>query len=355
MYKLLVINPGSTSTKVSYFEKGEEVLTKTLNYKKEELSKYDTLNDQFEMRKKTVVDFMSENGFDINSLDAVVARGGILPPVKSGAYLVNETMVSRLRDNPVLQHASNLGAQLAYDIANKIGVNSYIYDSVAVDEMVDISRISGIKELPRMSMSHVLNSRAMAMKAADELGKNYNDVNIVVAHLGGGVSISAHNKGRLIDVISDEEGPFSPERTGSVPCKRLVDLCYSGKYEKSEMQKMLRGKGGLCSYFNTVDAREVEKMIEDGNEEAAIVYEAMALQISKGMADMAVSLKGDVDFLVVTGGIAYSKMMTDWIEERVTFIAPLVVKAGENEMLSLANGVTRVLNGEENARDYIEA
>jgi len=353
-YKILAINPGSTSTKIALYEDEQEVLVKTLDHPAEEIEKYDKVFEQFQMRKDVVLSFLKDNGYDVNNLDAVVGRGGMLPPVKAGAYKVNKLMVDRLKNNPVQEHASNLGALIAYEIAGSIGKEAYIYDSVKVDELKPVARISGMPAIPRMSTSHVLNSRAMAIKVAKKYNKKYTDMNFVIAHMGGGVSLSVYEKGNLSDIISDDEGPFSPERSGRVHCKVLVDLCFSGKYDKKTIGKMLSGNGGLKAYLGTVDAREVEKMIKEGNEEAKLVYEAMAYQIAKGIGELSTVVKGKVDAIILTGGIAYSKMMTDMIKERVEFIAPVEIMAGENEMESLALGTLRVLRNEEEAREYTE-
>lgn len=353
-YNILAINPGSTSTKIALYQNEKEVFCKTLDHPSEEIEKYEKIQDQFEMRKKVVLAFLKDNGYEVNELAAVVGRGGMVPKVKSGAYKVNETMVKRLRDNPVVEHASNLGALIAYEIANTVGVSAYIYDSVRVDEMIDLARISGMPDVERTSTSHALNSRAMAMKVAKMYGKKYNDMNFVVAHLGGGISVTAHEKGRMVDIIADDEGPFSPERSGRVPCKSLIDLCYSEKFDKKTMHKKLRGNGGLKAYLNTVDVREVEKQIDNGNEEAKLVLEAMAYQVAKGIGELATVLEGNVDAVVITGGIAYSNRVTSWIKKRVQFIAPVEVMPGENEMESLALGTLRVLKGEEAAQEYME-
>lgn len=354
-YKILAINPGSTSTKLALYKDGKKILSETLDHSVEEIEKYERVQDQFEMRREAVLSFLKDNNFDVKQLSAVVGRGGLLPPVQSGAYEVNEVMVDRLKNNPIVEHASNLGALIAYEIAKPLNILACIYDSVAVDEMNDIARISGMPDIPRVSFSHALNSRAMAIKVAKNYGREYKDMNFVVAHLGGGISLSVHKKGKMVDIISDDEGPFSPERAGRVPCKKLIDLCYSGKFDKRTMHKKLRGKGGISAYLNTLDAREVEKMIEDGNEEARLVYEAMAYQIAKGIGDLATVVEGDVDAIIITGGIAYSEMITFWITKRVKFIAPVEIMPGENELESLALGALRVLKGEEKARDYVEA
>jgi butyrate kinase len=353
-FKVLAINPGSTSTKIALYEDEKEVLIKTLEHPTGEIETYSKVQDQFAMRKNGVLSFLRENGYDITKLSAVVGRGGMLPAVKSGAYRVNETMTNRLIHDPVMEHASNLGALIAYEIANTAGVPAYIYDSVRVDELQDVARISGMPDIPRTSTSHALNSRAMAIKAARKYGKKYRDMNFIVAHLGGGISLSVHEKGRMVDIISDDEGPFSPERAGRVPCKALIDLCYSGNFDKKTMHKKLRGHGGLKAYLNTVDARDVEKLIHNGDEKAKLVYEAMAYQVAKGIGELATVLEGNVDAIIITGGIAYSTMLTSWIKKRVAFLAPIEIMPGENEMESLALGTLRVLRGEETAREYIE-
>lgn len=353
-FKILAINPGSTSTKIALYEDEKELLVKTLDHPVEEIEKYEKIVDQFEMRKNVVLSFLKDNGYEVTMLDAVVGRGGMLPPVKAGAYKVNDLMVDRLKNRPLIEHASNLGAIIAYEIANMIDKPAFIYDSVKVDELNPIARISGMPAIPRSSTSHVLNSRAMAIKAAGNYNKKFEEMNFVVAHMGGGVSLGVYEKGNLTDIISDDEGPFSPERSGRVNCRELINLCFSGKYDKKTVVKMLSGNGGLKGYLGTVDAREVQKMIEDGNEEARLIFEAMAYQIAKGIGELATVVKGKVDAIILTGGIAYSKMITNWITERVEFIAPVEIMAGENEMESLAQGALRVLRKEEDAKDYTE-
>ncbi|WP_025640864.1 butyrate kinase [Schnuerera ultunensis] len=353
-YKILAINPGSTSTKIALYEDEEEVFIETLDHPVQVIEKFENVQEQYEMRKDLVMAFLEEKGYDIGKLSAVVGRGGMLPPVNSGAYVVNEAMLDTLKHRPAMEHASNLGAPIAYAIAKAAGIKAYIYDSVRTDELHHIARISGMPDIERTSTCHVLNTRAMAIKAAKKRGKRYQDMNIVVAHLGGGISLNVHEKGRIVDIISDDEGPFSPERAGRVPCRELIELCYSGKYDKSIMQKKLRGNGGLRAYLGTLDAREVEKMIEDGDEKARLIYEAMAYQVAKGIGELATVVEGNVDIIILTGGIAYSKLVTSWIKRRVKYIAPVEIMPGENEMESLAYGILRVLRGEEEAREYTE-
>jgi butyrate kinase len=352
--KILAINPGSTSTKIAVFDDWDLIYKENVEHRVEDLEKYENIQDQFKMRKDAIMRILSDNGIDASEFAATVGRGGILPPLKSGAYRVNEAMLDRLKNRPLVPHASALGAIIADAIAKPIGVSAYIYDSVSVDEMDDVARISGMPEIKRTSLSHALNSRAMAFKVAEKAGCEYKNMNFIVAHLGGGISLSAHKQGKMVDIIADDEGPFSPERAGRVPCKKLIDLCYSGKWDKRTMQKKLRGKGGLSAYFATTDARVIERRAKEGDAEAKLHFEAMGYQIAKGIGELATVLDGQVDAIVITGGIAYSKMMTDYITKKVSFIAPIEVMAGESEMEALAYGILRVLNGEEKARIYKE-
>lgn len=353
-YKIFVVNTGSTSTKIALYEDEKEIFIKNLSHPDELISKFDDVQDQLNMRLEFVRSYLKGKEFNVKELSCVVARGGMLVPVKSGAYEVNELMLDRVENRPVMEHASNLAAPIAYDIAKEAGVPSYIYDSVMTDEFPDIARISGMPDIPRNSTSHVLNTRAMAIKYAKSIGEKYEDINIIVAHLGGGISINIHHEGQIIDLISDDEGPFSPERAGRVPCRELINLCYSGKFDKKTMQRKLRGNGGLKAYLNTIDAREVEAMIQEGNEYAKMIYQAMAYQVAKGIGELATVVDGKVDVVILTGGIAHSKMLTSWIKNKVSFIAQVEIMPGENEVEALAYGALRVLKGEEEAKEYIE-
>jgi butyrate kinase len=354
MYKILAINPGSTSTKIAVYANEKEIFFESLNYPSEELAKYNRVADQFEMRKKSVLDCLCAANIEPDEISAVVGRGGHLKPQKTGAYLVNELMYDRLKNKPFKEHASNLGALIAYDIAKSIAVTAFIYDSVSVDEMDDIARISGIPDIERPCYGHYLNPRAVAIKAAKKRGTNYSDMNFIVAHIGGGTTINVHIKGRVVDTLTDEEGPFSAERAGGLPADKLMSLCFSGKYSQAELQRKLRGNGGLSAYLNTTDAREVQKRIEKGDEFARLIYEAMAYQISKSISSFAATAAGNIDLIILTGGMANSKILTSWIENRVSFIAPVEIMPGENEMEALALGVLRVLRGEEKASHYVE-
>lgn len=353
-FKVLAINPGSTSTKIALYKNEEEILSESINHNPSELSKYSSIFDQFKMRKDIIEEVLKKHNVDLKEIDTIVGRCGGLPPVQSGAYLINQKMIDRLRNNPTLDHASNLGAAISFEMGKEIGINTYIYDPVCVDEVIDIARPSGIKQIDRHPLTHALNTRAMAIKYAKKIGKKYEDLNLIVAHLGGGISLNIHEKGRMIDFVSDEEGPFSPERAGKLPIIELINLCYSKKYTHKEIIKLVRGKGGLMSYLDTVDAREVEERINNGDEYAKKIYNAMALQIAKGIGELSVVLNGNIDAIIITGGIAYSKYITENIINRVKFIAPVEVLAGENELEALAFGGLRVLRGEEKAHIYSE-
>lgn len=353
-YKILAINPGSTSTKLALYEDDKRILDHSLNHPPEELNKFSRIIDQYEYRKDAILKFLQDKGISIGELSAVVGRGGMLPPVEAGAYVINEEMLNRLKNNPVVEHASNLGAPIAYEIAKPFGILCCIYDPVTVDQLEDIARITGIPEVKRISFNHVLNSRATAIKTAEKLGRKYEDINFVVAHIGGGISVCIHSHGRIIDMLADDEGPFAPERAGRIPGKELINICFSGEYDKKEVTKKMRGNAGLKAHLGTHDAREVEKMIAEGDEKAKLIYEAMAYQIAKGIGEMATVVKGKVDAIILTGGIAYSTMMTDMIKERVEFIAPVIIMPGENEMEALAFGALRVLRGQEESREYKE-
>nr|WP_250160247.1 butyrate kinase [Caloranaerobacter azorensis] len=291
---------------------------------------------------------------NLTKLSAVVGRGGLLKPIAGGTYKVNERMLEDLKVGVLGEHASNLGGILAHEIASQLNIPAFIVDPVVVDEMEDVARISGMPELERKSIFHALNQKAVARRAAKELGKAYNEVNLIVAHLGGGISVGAHKNGRVIDVNNalDGEGPFSPERTGGLPVGDLVKLCFSGKYTLAEMKKKIKGNGGLVAYLGTNDAREVVKMIENGDKKAELVYKAMAYQVAKEIGSLAAVLEGKVDGIILTGGIAYDKRFTKWIIDRVSFISKVFVYPGEDEMIALAEGGLRVLRGEEEAKVY---
>ncbi|XZK29628.1 butyrate kinase [Clostridium perfringens] len=353
-YKLLIINPGSTSTKIGVYEGEKEVLEETLRHSSEEILKYDTIFDQLDFRKEVILNVLKEKGIDINELDAVVGRGGMLKPIEGGTYEVNDAMVEDLKIGVQGPHASNLGGILSNEIAKEIGKRAFIVDPVVVDEMEDVARLSGVPELPRKSKFHALNQKAVAKRYAKEHNTSYEDVNLIVVHMGGGVSVGAHRKGRVIDVNNalDGDGPFSPERAGGVPSGELLEMCFSGKYSKEEVYKKLVGKGGFVAYANTNDARDLIKLSQEGDEKGSLIFNAFIYQIAKEIGSMAVVLDGDVDAIVLTGGIAYSDYVTNAINKKVKWIAPMVVYGGEDELLALAQGAIRVLDGVEESKIY---
>jgi len=357
-YRILTINPGSTSTKVALYEGELPLFMETIHHSAEELAAFARIADQYAFRRDAVLGLLERHGIRLDSLDAVVGRGGILGPMPSGTYLVNQYMLDELRHPKEREHASNLGALIADEIARRAGIPAFIVDPVCVDEFDDIARISGLPEIERKSLSHALNLKIAARRAARELGKRYEEVNLVVAHLGGGISVSPHRRGRMVDVNQalDGTGPFSPERAGGLPVGDVLRMAYSvppyddKHYTYEEMFKKIVGCGGLVAHLGTNDAREVEQRIEEGDEYARLVYEAMAYQIAKEIGAMATVLKGDVDAIVLTGGLAHSEMLVNWIIERVAWIAPVKVYPGEDEMLAMAQGALRVLRGEEKAK-----
>ena len=354
MFLILVINPGSTSTKVAVFRDKEPVFTETLRHSTEELSKYKSIIDQFEFRTQAILNMLKEKGISLSEIDAIVGRGGLLKPIESGTYIVNEKMIEDLKKAERGEHASNLGGIIAYTLAKEHNIPAYIVDPVVVDELEDIARITGMPEIEKSSIFHALNQKAIARRLAADLNKKYEEVNLIIAHLGGGISIGAHKHGRVVDVNDalNGEGPFSPERAGGLPVLDLVKLCYSGKYTYQEMKKKLIGQGGVVAHLGTNDVREVYKKIEEGDKKAELVLEAMAYQTAKEIGAMAVVLKGQVDAIGITGGIAYNEDFVKRISERVKFIAPIYVYPGEDEMSALAQGAYRVLSGEEKAKMY---
>jgi butyrate kinase len=353
-YKILSINPGSTSTKIAVYENEHELFRRTVEHDVAELSRYKSMVDQFGMRMDAVMSCLLAAKFPLGELAAVAGRGGKLPPLKQGAYQVNKAMVDFLKYRPIDDHASNLGALIAYEIATCYEIPAYIYDAVVVDELEEVARLSGLPEITRKASCHVLNMRAVAIKTAKKLGKNLRDMNIVVTHMGGGITGTVIRGGRMIDVLTDEEGPYSPERVGRLPCRQLVNLCFSGKHDRASATRRMRGSGGLVAYLGTNKALEVEEKINNGDNYAELIYEGMAYQVAKGIGELATVVKGRVDIIILTGAIAHSRMMTDSIKERVGFIADVEIVPGENELEALALGTLRVLRGEETAHEFAE-
>ncbi len=352
--KILVINPGSTSTKIAVFDDENEVLSRRIDHPREELDKFDRLIDQKDFRKRAIIDTLKEAGFEIKDFDAIACRGGILPPLTGGTYKVEQNMVDYLANESPVEHASNLAAVIGYELAKPFGIPVYITDPISVDEMIPEAKLSGIPEIERKSYGHYLNMKAVAREVAEkEFGKKYEELNFVVVHLGGGISVAAHRKGKVIDINNaNDEGPFSPERTGELPVGDLVKVAYSGKYSKRELKKRYVGKGGLVAYLGTNDMREALKRAKEGDKEADLIVRAMAYQIAKEIGGMMAVLKGEVDGIILTGGMAHNKDFTDMIRGYVERYAPVYIVPGEFEMIALAKGALRVLKGEEKAKQW---
>jgi butyrate kinase len=353
-FRILVINPGSTSTKISVFENEREVWGKNLKHTAEELAVFDRIINQYNFRKDVILGELEDAGFRVKDFSCVVGRGGVLMPIEGGTYRVTKKLLDDLRAEVQGTHVSNLGAPIAIELASVAGCEAFIVDPVVVDEMEPPARYSGHPLIRRRSIFHALNQRAVARKACQETGREYSESNLIVAHLGGGISVGAHSRGRVIDVNNglNGDGPFTPERTGGLPSADLAALCFSGDYTHEQVKKMIKGEGGMVAYLGTNDMVEVEEAIAAGNDEWREVYYAMAYQIAKEIGGLSAVLSGDVDLIVISGGVAYDEKFTGWIRERIGFIAPVMVYPGEMEMEALARGGLRVLSGLEQAKTY---
>lgn len=345
-FKILAINPGSTSTKVALYDEERPSLDLTLRHTAEQIARYTNIIDQLGWRREMILTALSEHGFDIMQLSAVIGRGGLVRPIPAGVYEVNEAMRRDLT-NATMEHASNLGGLLAAEIAAMAGVKAYIADPVVVDEMEDVARLSGHPDCPRKSIFHALNQKATARLHCDRIGIVYEKANLVVAHLGGGISVAAHKQGRVVDVNNalDGDGPFAPERAGSLPAGEFADLCFSGRYTRREVQKMLAGQGGLVAHLGTNSMMQVSERIAQGDEKARLMAEAMCYGISKQIGAMAAAMCGRVDAVILTGGIAHNEFVVRYIEQHCSFIAPVSVYPGENELESLVANALVVLRG----------
>ncbi len=353
--RILAINPGSTSTKIAVFEGLKQIFLKNIKHTSEEIGQFKNITDQYEFRKNIILDEIKLAGIEIETLSIIVGRGGMVKPIPSGVYAINEKMLADLRVGLMGQHASNLGGLIADDIAKSIeGARAFIADPVVVDEFDDIARISGHPLFQRQSIFHALNQKATARTHAKTNGKKYEEMNLIVAHLGGGISVGAHKKGRVIDVNQalDGEGPFSPERSGTLPAGALVKMCFSNKYSFVEISKMITGQGGFVAYLGTNDAYKVEQAAAAGDEKAKLIHDAMAYQTAKEIGAMSTVLMGDIDGIILTGGIAYGKPFVDEVTKRVQHLAPVFVYPGEDEMKSLAMNGLMILNGEVEAKEY---
>ena len=351
---LLIINPGSTSTKIAVYEDQRELLSENIAHPTEELARYDRIVDQKGFRKELILNALKGKAVEPARLSAVIGRGGLLRPIPSGVYRVNDRMLEDLTAGVQGEHASNLGGLIADEIARPLGIPAFIVDPVVVDELEDWARLSGIPAIRRRSIFHALNHKYTARLAARKLGRAYEDINLVVCHLGGGITVGAHRRGRVVDVNNglNGEGPITPERAGTIPAGDLVDLACSGKHTRDELKKMLTGRGGMVAHLKTNDMRETLRRVAAGDAEAALVFEAMANTVAKQIGTCAAVLKGEVDGIVLTGGLAYAVEFIDRIKERIQWIGPVFVFPGENEMVALAQAGLRVVRGEEKAREY---
>ncbi|GAB4326607.1 MAG: butyrate kinase [Bacteroidales bacterium] len=346
---ILTINPGSTSTKVAVFDGETPLFLKTIRHSSEELAPFARITDQFPFRKKIILRQLQEGGIDLNELTIIMGRGGLLKPIPSGIYEVNQRMLEDLKNSPMGEHASNLGGLIAHDLAAAIpGARAFIANPVVVDELCDLARYSGHPLFPRRSIFHALNQKAVAQEHAKSILRKYEELNLIVAHLGGGITVGAHRQGQVIDVNQglDGDGPFSPERSGTLPVGALVRACFSGKYTQKEIMQMIKGNGGLMAYLGTNSAYEAEQKAFEGDEKTSQVLQAMAYQVAKEIGAMATVLNGKVDGIIITGGVANSQWFVELISRRVRFIAPVHVYPGEDEMRALALNGLQVLNNE---------
>ncbi len=352
---ILAINPGSTSTKIAVFRNQEEVFTKNIKHSKEELAPFKKITDQFEFRKDVIYKVLQDEGIKTDDIHIVMGRGGLVRPIPSGVYAVNEKMKEDLRNSPIGEHASNLGGLIADHIAHELpNAKAYIANPVVVDELEDVARIAGHPLFERHSVFHALNQKATARRHALIQDRKYEDLNLIIAHLGGGISVGAHKKGRVIDVnhAIGGEGPFSPERSGTLPTIDMAKLCFSGEFSMEEVNKILIGEGGLTAYLGTNSAYDVEQMVKKGDKKATLIYDAMAYQVSKSIGEMAAVLEGDIDGILITGGVAYDKWFCERIRMRVYRFAPAFIYPVENAMEALAMNGFRVIHGETKVKEY---
>lgn len=351
---ILVINPGSTSTKIAVYQNRNQIFIESVNHDTQALKEFKKISDQYELRYNEVINALRKHQVDAQSLTAIIGRGGLIKPVESGVYYINSKMIDDLTKNVFLEHASNLGALIAKKMADTYNIPCYIADPVVVDEMMDIARITGRPEIQRESRFHALNHKAVARKAARLLAKNYEDVNLIVAHLGGGISVAVHEKGKVVDVTEALYGdaPFSAERAGRLPTGQLLEMCFEENADIFDIKRKLVGAGGLVAHCGSNDGRAIEEKIKHGDKQTELVYEAMAYQIAKDISSFGATLKGKVDGIILTGGMARSEMLINWISERVEYMGQVFLFPGENEMESLADAAFRALSGEERVKEY---
>lgn len=352
--KILAINPGSTSTKISVYDDAIKIFETTIRHSADDIKRFNSILEQYEWRKNIIVDIIEKNNIPVSSLYAVVGRGGLIRPIESGTYKVNDKMINDLKEGKYGEHASNLGAIIAKSIADSVNIDAFIVDPVVVDELSPLARISGLKGVERRSIFHALNQKAVARLLASDLKIEYEESSFIIAHMGGGVSVAAHKNGQVIDVTNglDGEGPFSPERSGALPLSNVVAMCFSGEYSESEMFKKVAGLGGVVSYMGTNNMLEVQTKVDNGDEYASLIIEAMCYQVAKDVGAMATVLNGKVDAIIITGGIANDDEMMSMIKERISFIANVYIYKGEEEMLALTEGCLRALNNQALIKEY---
>lgn len=357
MAKFFIINPGSTSTKIGVYVSGEFTMTRKIEHGTE-MEKLRSVQSQLPVREKMIMDILEKEDIEIASMDAIIGRGGLLHPLKGGVYEVNQDMIDDLESSRYGWHSCNLGALLAAAIAKRNNLRAYIADPVIVDELQPLARISGWPKFQRRSIFHALNHKAAGHRFAYGQGGKYEDYNLIIVHMGGGISIGAHQKGMVIDVNNalNGEGPFSPERTGGLPVISVIEACYSGDFaDEYEIKNTFVGRGGLLAYLGTNDAKVVDQRIREGDEEARFIIESMAYQIAKEIGSAATVLKGEVDAILLTGGLAYDHYLVDWVTERVKFISPVRVYPGEDELKALAKAVDEALAGRQPILEYNKA
>lgn len=352
--KILIINLGSTSTKISIYEDLNEIFRKSISHSNEELLKFPSIWDQKEFRKNKIMERLNENDYHMNEFDVISCRGGNVKPIPGGIYILNEEMIADMKSEKYGAHPTNVGNLISYELGKEYGLPVIVADPPVTDELSNLARISGINEIVRKSSFHALNQKRIARAISNKLNKEYTEINLIIVHMGGGISVGAHQKGLIVDVNNalDGDGPFSAERSGSLPVGDLIKMCYSGKYTEKEMMKKIQGNGGLMSYLKTNSGLEVEKRIDSGDLYAEEIYEAMAYQISKEIGAASTVLKGAVDAIVLTGSLSYSDRLVGWIKERVEYISDLYLYPGENEMMSLAENAFRFLTGKEVPKKY---
>ncbi len=355
-HRILAINFGSTSTKIAVYEGEKRLLVHTFNHSHKDMEGVHNMEENATMRKPLVLEYLKKHGFDLIKFDAVVGRGGLVRPIVGGTYRVNEKMLEDLIECRYGTHACNLGGILAYEIGQQISKPAFIVDPPVIDEMTDIAHLSGHPDFPRRSIFHALNQKAIAKRYASDVGKTYNSLNVIVAHMGGGVTVGAHKKGRVVDVNNglEGDGPFTAERPGSLPVLQVLKAAFEHKNGATfeEQRRFYMSECGLFAYLGTNAGQIIGKRIKDGDKEAEFVYRAMAYQVAKEIGALSVVLSGDVDAILLTGGLSHDSFLTGWIEEHVSYIAPVHIYAGEDEMQALAMGALRVLNGEEEILEY---